>query len=79
MKILAAGGAGFIGSAFDRLVMASTGWRIVNPRKLTYAGKLPAARATASFRAISAALAGALAELGKSRPGRVALAAAIAC
>jgi dTDP-glucose 4,6-dehydratase len=38
MKILITGGAGFIGSAFVRLVMAETGWRIVNLDKLTYAG-----------------------------------------
>jgi dTDP-glucose 4,6-dehydratase len=40
MKILITGGAGFIGSAFVRLVMAETGWRIVNLDKLTYAGNL---------------------------------------
>jgi dTDP-glucose 4,6-dehydratase len=38
MKILITGGAGFIGSAFVRLVMAKTGWRVVNLDKLTYAG-----------------------------------------
>jgi len=38
MKVLITGGAGFIGSAFVRLVMAETGWRIVNLDKLTYAG-----------------------------------------
>ena len=38
MKVLITGGAGFMGSAFVRLVMAETGWRIVNLDKLTYAG-----------------------------------------
>ena len=40
MKILVTGGAGFIGSAFVRLVMAETGWEVVNLDKLTYAGNL---------------------------------------
>jgi hypothetical protein len=40
MKILVTGGAGFIGSAFPRLVMAETSWRVVNLDKLTYAGNL---------------------------------------
>jgi dTDP-glucose 4,6-dehydratase len=40
MKILITGGAGFIGSAFVRLVMAETSWRVVNLDKLTYAGNL---------------------------------------
>jgi dTDP-glucose 4,6-dehydratase len=40
MKILVTGGAGFIGSAFVRLVAASTDWEIVNFDKLTYAGNL---------------------------------------
>jgi len=38
MKILVTGGAGFIGSAFVRLVISQTGHRIVNLDKLTYAG-----------------------------------------
>jgi dTDP-glucose 4,6-dehydratase len=40
VKILVTGGAGFIGSAFVRLAIAETGWRIVNFDKLTYAGNL---------------------------------------
>ncbi len=40
MKILVTGGAGFIGSAFVRLVVAETGWDVVNLDKLTYAGNL---------------------------------------
>jgi dTDP-glucose 4,6-dehydratase len=40
MKILVTGGAGFIGSAFVRLAIADTEWRIVNLDKLTYAGNL---------------------------------------
>ncbi len=40
MKILVTGGAGFIGSAFVRLVVAETGWEVVNLDKLTYAGNL---------------------------------------
>ncbi|HUA59529.1 MAG TPA: GDP-mannose 4,6-dehydratase, partial [Verrucomicrobiae bacterium] len=40
MKILVTGGAGFIGSAFVRLVIAETGWRVINLDKLTYAGNL---------------------------------------
>ncbi len=34
------GGAGFIGSALIRLLIAESGWRIVNIDKLTYAGNL---------------------------------------
>jgi len=34
------GGAGFIGSALVRLLVAETGWRVVNIDKLTYAGNL---------------------------------------
>jgi len=34
------GGAGFIGSALVRLLIAETGWRVVNIDKLTYAGNL---------------------------------------
>ena len=40
MRILVTGGAGFIGSAFVRLLMAETDWRVVNLDKLTYAGNL---------------------------------------
>ncbi|MFY9326507.1 MAG: GDP-mannose 4,6-dehydratase, partial [Georgfuchsia sp.] len=34
------GGAGFIGSALIRLLIAETDWRVVNIDKLTYAGNL---------------------------------------
>jgi dTDP-glucose 4,6-dehydratase len=40
MNVLVTGGAGFIGSAFVRMVAAETGWRVVNLDKLTYAGNL---------------------------------------
>ncbi|MBV9742845.1 MAG: dTDP-glucose 4,6-dehydratase [Acidobacteriia bacterium] len=40
MTILVTGGAGFIGSAFVRMLTAETDWRIVNFDKLTYAGNL---------------------------------------
>jgi dTDP-glucose 4,6-dehydratase len=40
MKILVTGGAGFIGSAFVRLLIAETDWRVINLDKLTYAGNL---------------------------------------
>src|ERR1035441_846258 len=40
MKILVTGGAGFIGSAFVRMLIGSTDWRVVNLDKLTYAGNL---------------------------------------
>jgi dTDP-glucose 4,6-dehydratase len=40
MKYLVTGGAGFIGSAFVRLVLGSSDTRIVNLDKLTYAGNL---------------------------------------
>src|SRR5215510_3262715 len=40
MKILVTGGAGFIGSAFVRMAVAETDFRIVNLDKLTYAGNL---------------------------------------
>lgn len=40
MKILVTGGAGFIGSAFVRMAVAETEWRVVNLDKLTYAGNL---------------------------------------
>jgi dTDP-glucose 4,6-dehydratase len=40
MTILVTGGAGFIGSAFVRMSIVGTSWRIVNLDKLTYAGNL---------------------------------------
>ncbi len=40
MTILVTGGAGFIGSAFVRMCIGQTEWRIVNLDKLTYAGNL---------------------------------------
>ena len=40
MKILVTGGAGFIGSAFVRMAIATTDWHVVNLDKLTYAGNL---------------------------------------
>ena len=40
MKLLVTGGAGFIGSAFIRLILASTNDEVVNLDKLTYSGNL---------------------------------------
>jgi dTDP-glucose 4,6-dehydratase len=40
MKLLITGGAGFIGSAFVRLLLAETDWQVTNLDKLTYAGNL---------------------------------------
>ena len=40
MKLLVTGGAGFIGSAFVRLMLSGPATRIVNLDKLTYAGNL---------------------------------------
>ncbi len=40
MKLLVTGGAGFIGSAFIRMIVADTGWHVINLDKLTYAGNL---------------------------------------
>jgi dTDP-glucose 4,6-dehydratase len=40
MKIIVTGGAGFIGSAFVRLLIADTDHHIINLDKLTYAGNL---------------------------------------
>ena len=48
MKILVTGGAGFIGSAFIRLLIAETGWHVVNLDKLTYAGNLENLESVAS-------------------------------
>jgi len=40
MKLLVTGGAGFIGSAFVRMVLGETDWSVTNLDKLTYAGNL---------------------------------------
>jgi dTDP-glucose 4,6-dehydratase len=40
MKLLVTGGAGFIGSAFVRMIVGETDWQVVNLDKLTYAGNL---------------------------------------
>ena len=40
MKIIVTGGAGFIGSAVVRHIIANTDWRVINLDKLTYAGNL---------------------------------------
>jgi len=54
MKVLVTGGAGFIGSAFVRLLLGSAGSpRVVNLDKLTYAGNLEnleAVSANANYR-----------------------------
>lgn len=42
MKLLITGGAGFIGSAVVRFLIANTDWQIVNVDKLTYAANLDA-------------------------------------
>jgi dTDP-glucose 4,6-dehydratase len=39
-KIIVTGGAGFIGSAFVRMLVAETGWNVTNFDALTYAGNL---------------------------------------
>ncbi len=46
--IFVTGGAGFIGSALIRLLIAQTDWRIVNIDKLTYAGNLESLAGLAS-------------------------------
>jgi dTDP-glucose 4,6-dehydratase len=40
MKLLVTGGAGFIGSAFLRMLARETDWDLINLDKLTYAGNL---------------------------------------
>src|ERR1700722_19855493 len=40
MTILVTGGGGFIGSAFVRMSIGQTDWRVVDLDKLTYAGNL---------------------------------------
>ena len=40
MKILITGGAGFIGSALIRHILANTDYQVMNVDRLTYAGNL---------------------------------------
>lgn len=47
MKIIVTGGAGFIGSAVVRHIVANTNWHVVNLDKLTYAGNLDSLGAAA--------------------------------
>ena len=39
-RVLVTGGAGFIGSALVRMIVAETDWQVLNVDKLTYAGNL---------------------------------------
>ena len=48
MKILITGGAGFIGSALVRHVIANTGHSVINLDKLTYAGNLESLKSIAA-------------------------------
>lgn len=48
MKIVVTGGAGFIGSAVIRHIIANTDWHVVNLDKLTYAGNLDSIGAAAN-------------------------------
>ncbi len=49
-KLIVTGGAGFIGSAYIRKVIAETDWQVVNLDKLTYAANLESLAAVASDR-----------------------------
>jgi dTDP-glucose 4,6-dehydratase len=40
LKVVVTGGAGFIGSALIRKIIAETNWQVLNLDKLTYAGNL---------------------------------------